>query len=92
MFADYVKMAAKIALVVVITTAVVALFSLIQIPQVSWQALTPYLIVAYTFAVNWCPAFTIIFPIALTLIALEVGLMTFRISAVAWKWIFKINE
>lgn len=92
MFADYVKIAAKVALIVVITTAVVALFTLVQIPSFNIAYITAYLGIAFTFATHWCPMFPILFPIALALIGLEIALMTFKVSAVAWKWIFKINE
>lgn len=92
MFADYVKIAAKAALIIVVMAAVLALFTLVQIPTFNITALASYLVIAYTFACHWCPIFPVLWPIALGLIALEIGLMTFKISAVAWKWIFKINE
>lgn len=92
MFADYIKMAAKAALIAVVIAGIITLLNIVTIPSFDISALTVYLSVAYTFAVHWCPAFSYLWPIALALITLEIGILTFRISAIAWKWVFKINE
>lgn len=92
MFADYVKMGAKLALIAVITTAIIVLLNTVTIPTVSFTAITTYLNIAYSFAVNWCPVMTTIWPICLALINLEIAIMSFEVGAIAWRWIFKVNE
>lgn len=92
MFADYIKMAAKLALVVVITAAIIALFNIVSIPNFNITALVSYMNIAYAFATNWCPMFPALWGIILALISLEIGLMVFDITSMAWRWIFKVNE
>lgn len=92
MFADYVKMGVKAALIAVITAAIVVLLNTVQIPTLNFSAISDYLNIAYTFMVNWFPATVVLWPIVLTLIGLEIGIMGFKVAAIAWKWIFKINE
>lgn len=92
MFADYIKMAAKAALIIVITVAIVALLNVVQIPNFNLQGITSYMNVAYSFAVHWCPMFSILWPIALSLITLEIAIMGFEVASMAWRWIFKVNE
>lgn len=92
MFADYVKMAAKLALVAVITGAIVALFNIVTIPNFNIGALTAYMTIAYTFACHWCPMFPWLFTTGIALLSLELAFMGFDIAAMAWRWIFKVNE
>lgn len=92
MFADYVKMAAKIALIAIITAGIIVLLNTVTIPTVNFTAISTYLNIAYSFALNWCPVMNILWPICLSLITLEIGIMTFEIGAIAWRWIFKVNE
>lgn len=92
MFADYVKMAAKLALIVIVTAAIIALFNIVTIPNFNISAMISYMNIAFAFANNWCPAFTALWGIILALISLEVGLMVFDITSMAWRWIFKVNE
>lgn len=92
MFADYVKMAAKLALVVVITGAIVALFNIVTIPSFNISALNAYMTIAFTFATNWCPMFPWLFTTGIALLSLELGFMAFDVAAMAWRWIFKVNE
>lgn len=92
MFADYVKMAAKLALVIVITTAIIALFNIVTIPNFNISAMVSYMNIAYAFATHWCPMFPVLFPIGIALLTLELAFMAFDITAMAWRWIFKVNE
>lgn len=92
MFADYIKMAAKIALIAVITAGIIVLLNTVTIPTINFAAILTYLNVAYSFALNWCPVMTILWPICLSLITLEIAIMTFEVGAIAWRWIFKVNE
>lgn len=92
MFADYIKMGVKAALILVITAAIVVLLNTVQIPQINFSSITTYMNTAYTFLTHWCPAIVVIWPIALAMITLEIAIMGFQVGAMAWRWIFKVNE
>lgn len=92
MFADYIKMAAKIALIAVVTAAIIGLLNIVTIPNFNINAITAYITIAFTYATNWCPMFPALWGIGLTLLALELGIMGFEVAAMAWRWVFKVNE
>ena len=92
MFADYVKMGVKAALIAVVTAAIIVLLNVVQIPSFNISAISSYLNTAYTFLTSWCPAVVVLWPLALTLITLELAIMGFEVAAMAWRWIFKVNE
>ena len=92
MFADYIKMAAKIALIVVITTAVIALFTVVQIPTLDFTLFGTIMGKGLAFANHWIPGFTIVFPITVVCLGLQLAILLFEYGAIAWRWIFKVNE
>ena len=92
MFADWVKMGVKAALIAVITIAIIALLNIVQVPSLNFSFISGYLNLAYTFMIHWFPATIVLWPIVLALVALEIAIMGFKVGAIAWKWIFKINE
>ena len=50
MFADYVKMGAKLALIAVITAAIILLFTTVQIPNLNFSTLSP----GYRYRHDYC--------------------------------------
>lgn len=92
MFADYVKMGAKIALIAVITAAVLLIFANVQIPNLDFTLLSQGLGTALAIIYHWVPASQVIFPIAVSMLGIQLAILLFEYGAIAWRWIFKVNE
>lgn len=92
MFADYVKMAAKVALIAVITGAIIALFANVQIPGLDFtmfgQALGKGLAILY----HWVPGSNIIVPIAVSMFGVQLAIFLFHYAMIAVRWVMKVNE
>lgn len=90
---DLAKIALKTALIVVFTVAIFALFVLVPFPSIS---LTSDMIngigFAKSFLVYWVPNFNAIFGFAMAVVAFELGIMLFKFSVQAAKWLMKVNE
>lgn len=90
---DLAKIALKTGLIVVFTVAIFALFVLVPFPSIS---LTSDMIsgigFAKSFFVYWVPNFNAIFGFAMAVVAFELGIMLFKFSVQAAKWLMKVNE
>lgn len=89
---DVVKIAAKTALILVVSAAILALFANIQLPAIDTSSLTQGLSTALAIAFHWCPVLRVLWPVCLSILALKLSILVFHIGAIAWRWIFKINE
>lgn len=89
---DVVKIAVKTALIAIITASILALFTVVQIPNLDFSVLTRGLSVALAVAYHWCPILSVIFPVALAILGLKLAIKVFEIGAIAWRWIMKVNE
>lgn len=92
MFADYVKMGAKIALIAVITAAIILLFTTVQIPNLNFSTLSTGLSTALAIMYHWVPAAQVLVPLAFSMLAVQLAILLFEYGAIAWRWIFKVNE
>lgn len=92
MFADYVKMGAKIALIAVITAAIILLFTTVQIPNLNFSTLSTGISTALAIMYHWVPAAQILVPLAFSMLAVQLAILLFEYGAIAWRWIFKVNE
>lgn len=92
MFADYVKMGAKLALIAVITAAIILLFTTVQIPNLNFSTLSTGLSTALAIMYHWVPAAQILVPLAFSMLAVQLAILLFEYGAIAWRWIFKVNE
>lgn len=92
MFADYIKMGAKIALIAVITAAIVLIFTNVQIPTLDYTTLTSGLSTALAIIYHWVPASTVIVPLALSMLGIQLAIMLFEYAMIAVRWIMKVNE
>lgn len=92
MFADYVKMGAKIALIAVITAAIIAIFANVQIPNLDFtlfgQALGKGLAIVY----HWVPGSNVIVPIAVSMLGIQLAILLFEYGMIAVRWVMKVNE
>lgn len=92
MFADYVKMGAKIALIAIVTAAILLIFSTVQIPNLDFSTLSSGLSTALAIMYHWVPAAQIIVPLAMTMLGIQLAIILFEYGAIAWRWVFKVNE
>lgn len=89
--ADWVKIAVKIAVVASIMVAIVALFTLIQIPELDYSA---FEVIPSVVAVveHYCPVMSIILPVAFGMVAVLLTLYAVKFTLIGLKWVLKINE
>lgn len=92
MFADYVKMAAKIALIAVITTAIIVLFATVQIPNLDFTLFSTGINKALAIFYHWVPGASVIFPIAVAMLTLQLAIKLFEFAMIAVRWVMKVNE
>lgn len=90
--ADWVKIALKTGLIIGVMTALWAVFTQIQIPNINYVPVTQNAGIAMAFLTYWIPAFPIIWNITLTMIGILIALWTFRFGSIAVRWLFKVNE
>lgn len=89
---DFVKIAAKTALIVGITAAIIAIFVNVQIPALDFslfgQAVGKGLAIMY----HWVPGSNVIVPIAFSMMGIQLAIMLFEYAMIAVRWIMKVNE
>lgn len=91
--ADWAKIALKVGLITVFTVAAFALFVVIPFPSISLtQDMINGIGFAKSFFVYWVPNFNAIFGFALAVVAFELGIILFKFSVQAAKWLMKVNE
>ena len=69
-----------------------AVFANVQVPSVSFTEFTSAISMALAVAYHYVPALQIIFPVALGLVGVELGILTFKYAMIAVKWVMKVNE
>lgn len=92
MFGDYVKMAAKAAMLIAGVALIVVLFNSITIPALDLSQASNYINVAYTIGKHYIPAFSVLWTLGLSLLTFEITIIGVRISLIAIKWVMKVNE
>lgn len=92
MFGDYVKIAAKTALIVVIMAAVIALFANFQIPDIGFVRFKRAIGIGLAVIYHYAPITPVLFPLVISLVTFDVGFRSFQIAMIAVRWIMKVNE
>lgn len=92
MFADYVKMAAKVAVIAIVTGIIVAIFANIQIPQLDLTIFSQAVGKGKAFVSYWVPVFLPFLNFFIFLVSFEIALFTGYIVLIAYRWIIKVNE
>lgn len=89
--ADWAKIAVKIVVVASIMAAIVALFNVIQIPEIDYSAfdVIPTIIAVVE---HYCPIMSIILPVSFGMVAILLTLYAVKFTLIGLKWIMKINE
>lgn len=86
------KIAIKIGLIAVVTSAIIILFTTVQIPSVNTTVFTQSVSAGLGVIYHWIPITTVLFPFCLILLGLELAILGFKTASIAWKWLFKVNE
>lgn len=89
---DGIKMAAKAALIAVVTAAILAIFANVQIPGLNFTYFTSGLNTALAIGYHWCPALQIVFPVAVAMFGVYLAILLFHFAMIAVRWVMKINE
>lgn len=89
---DFVKIAAKTALIAVVTVAIIAVFATVQIPGLDFTLLSQGLSTVLALVYNWCPGAQLIVPVAVAMMGVYLAILLFEYAMIAVRWIFKVNE
>lgn len=92
MFADYVKMGVKAAIIITVTTTIIAIFANIQIPAVDTTSFTNAIAMGKAFINYWVPILTPFVNIFVFLLGLELAAFTATLALIAIRWVLKVNE
>lgn len=91
--ADWAKIAVKVGLIVIFTAAIIALFVAVPIPAVTLSNdVVNGISFAKTFLIYWMPTFPSVFAFALAVAGFELGVLIFKFTVQAAKWLMKVNE
>lgn len=90
--ADWAKIALKMGLVAGVMAGIWAIFTQVQIPVIDYTVITQSAGLAMAFLTYWCPAFPVVWNIALVMLGILIALWVFRFGSVAIRWLFKVNE
>lgn len=86
------KIAAKVALIAVVTAAIFALFVNLTIPDFDTTLITQALGAGMAVCFHWCPVMQILWPVVIFSAGFEIAEKAFHIAMIAIRWIFKVNE
>lgn len=89
---DALKIAAKVALIAVITAGILLIFANLQIPALDYSYFRQALGAGLATMYHWIPISTIIFPFIVAILGIRVAILGFEISMIAIRWIMKVNE
>ncbi len=91
--ADWAKIAVKVALIVLFTAAIIAIFVVIPFPSVSLTTdMVNGIAFAKSFFTYWIPNFNSVFIFACAVVAFDLAIIIFKFSVQAAKWLMKVNE
>lgn len=91
--ADWAKIAVKVGLIALFTVAIFSLFVVIPFPSITLsQDIINGIGFAKNFLVYWVPNFNAIWGFTMAVVAFEFGILFFKFSVQAAKWLMKVNE
>lgn len=89
---DALKIAAKVALIAVITTGILLIFANLQIPTLDYTNFSQALGAGLAAIYHWVPVSVVIFPLIIAILGIRVAILGFEIGMIAIRWIMKVNE
>lgn len=92
MFTPAIKYAIRIGLIVVITTAILAVFVGVQVPAIDFTPISSALGTLFAILYHYVPVMSIIIPFIGVLLGVRLALLGWKFASIAIKWIWKVNE
>lgn len=92
MFATAIKYGIRIGLIVVISVAIWAVFTQVQIPAVDFSVITQNLGSVFAVLYHFIPPMRYIIPFMIALIGIRLALYGWHFASIAIKWLWKVNE
>lgn len=92
MFADYVKMAVKAGLIVVVTAVIVVIFASFNIPNTPLNNFINAVATGRRIVVYYAPSMDVWLTVGFSLLALRLTILGAKVTLIAVRWIFKVNE
>lgn len=89
---DALKIAAKVALIAVVTTAILALFNSITLPGLDFNQFSRALGVGLAILYHYVPTTELLYPVVIALASLELAIKLFQFAMIGVRWVFKVNE
>lgn len=89
---DVIKISMKVAAISAAVAALAVVLLLIRLPAVDFSVLSTYIGHVYAFAVHWCPIIANLWNLALTVIGINLALLTFRAGLFLFKIIMSVFE
>lgn len=88
--ADWVKLAARIGIIVLIAAASITLLNVIQIPQTDFSQMTTALAVPRAITVHFMGGWgTVLWNLATAMLSFEITFIGVKIGMIAYRWIMK---
>lgn len=91
-FSTALKIAVKVGLIAIVTTAIIAVFANVTLPGLDFSVFGQAVGKALAILYHWCPACIIVVPVAVAMFGLYLSLLLFEFAMIAIRWIFKVNE
>lgn len=89
---DFIKIATKVALIAIIVTAVLGVFTSLTIPGLDLTLFIQGFRKALAIYYHYVPAAAIIVPLAFTMLNIVLALKLLDFTLMAVRWIMKVNE
>lgn len=89
---DAIKLAARVALIAVITLGIVALFAVLQFPAISFTVITQGLGTIYAIFNYYLPTAGAFMPLIFIALGIIVAIKAFEIGILGVRWVWKVNE
>lgn len=89
---DYLKIAIKVGLIATISASLIAVFSSIIIPEPDFSIVTQAVSKGYAFLNYWVPGASVVIPVAVGLLSVQLAILIFQFAMIGVRWILKVNE
>lgn len=89
---DAIKLAAKIAVIAVVTGLAIALFAGVIFPEISLVPLEEAVGHGKAIIGYWFPELGVWFGFGVILLGLRLSILAFKLGAIAFRWIMRVND
>lgn len=92
MLASILKIAGRIAILVLASAAIISLFDVITIPSIDMAVASSYLNMIYSIGLHYVPFFSVLWTIGLILFTLEGSMFIYKFALIGYKFVFKATS